>query len=207
VHGPRAVSATWLLSAFMRANVSLGRIRDFLDNTEELDRTPRKLDAHAVAKDDHADVAISIAPDSTFRFSRYTPSSGFSLRLSDPKKKGTGLSFPRGQTTLVAGDVGSGKSALLLALLGELHVAQGSVEVFARDGGRVKTSFAAQSPWLQGASLLRASPRDLRRSLTLALARRHVGPQQHPLRRGVRRGALQRDDLCVLARGRPGGAA
>ncbi|GAA5842760.1 hypothetical protein JCM9279_003979 [Rhodotorula babjevae] len=145
------VSATWLLSAFMRANVSLGRIRDFLDNTEELDRKPRKLEPHAAAVDDDADVAISIAPDSTFRFSRYAPSSAFSLRLSHPKSKGSGLSIPRGQTTLVAGDVGSGKSALLLALLGELHVVQGNVEVLAR--GRVKMSYAAQSPWLQDTSV------------------------------------------------------
>ncbi|GAA5895640.1 hypothetical protein JCM8208_005288 [Rhodotorula glutinis] len=147
------VSATWLLSAFMRANVSLGRIRDFLDNTEELDRKPRKVETHAGAQDDHADIAISIAPDSTFRFSRYTPSSGFALRLSHPKQKCSGLTIPRGQTTLVAGDVGSGKSALLLALLGELHVAHGNVEIFARDGGRVTTSYAAQSPWLQDTSV------------------------------------------------------
>jgi predicted ATPase len=36
--------------------------------------------------------------------------------------------LPRGKTTIVAGDVGSGKSALLLALLVELHVVnQGSL--------------------------------------------------------------------------------
>ncbi|BGP51975.1 hypothetical protein JCM10450v2_007935 [Rhodotorula kratochvilovae] len=153
------VSATFLLSAFMRANVSLGRIRDFIENTEELDARPLAFKRSSPSSKTPDSAAIVIAPDSLFRFSRYGPSSGFNLRLSSPsqskQKKGAALTFPRGRTTLIAGDVGAGKSALLLALLGELHVAQGGVEIRAEgeDDGRCKTSYAAQSPWLQDTSV------------------------------------------------------
>lgn len=158
-----AVSATFLLSAFMRAGVSLERIRDFLDNTEELDDEPRRFSRAAEQKTgskDKPDAAIVVAAKSKFRFSRYN-SSAFTLHLcNDQTQKGadsgtkSDLVFPRGKTTLVAGDVGSGKSALLLALLGELHVSSGGVEIRTEGGEKIKTSYAAQSPWLQGAAPL-----------------------------------------------------
>ncbi|GJN94069.1 hypothetical protein Rhopal_007133-T1 [Rhodotorula paludigena] len=156
------ISATFLLSAFMRAGVSLERIRDFLDNTEELDDEPRRFYRAAEQKSgskDKPDAAIVVAAKSKFRFSRYN-SSAFTLHLSnDQAQKGANsdtksdLVFPRGKTTLVAGDVGSGKSALLLALLGELHVSSGGVEIRTEGGEKSKMSYAAQSPWLQDTSV------------------------------------------------------
>ncbi|GAA6051563.1 hypothetical protein JCM3770_003474 [Rhodotorula araucariae] len=154
------VSATFLLSAFMRANVSFGRIRDFIENTEELDPHPivfKPSTPLSKTSDAGSSAAIIVTPDSLFRFSRYGPSTGFNLRLSSPskQKKSSALSFPRGRTTIIAGDVGAGKSALLLALLGELHVAQGGVEIRVEgvNNERCKMSYAAQSPWLQDTSV------------------------------------------------------
>lgn len=121
------VSTTFLLSAFLRARVSLGRISRFLADTEELDTSPRGLEGDEIE-----------LKDAKFRFSKYG-SGGFELRIDE-------LNIPRGATTIVAGDVGSGKSALLLALLGELHKRSGEVKFPAN----VATSYAAQSPWLQG---------------------------------------------------------
>ncbi|GAA5902469.1 hypothetical protein JCM6882_002761 [Rhodosporidiobolus microsporus] len=173
------ISATFLLSAFMRARVSLDRISTFISDTEELDPRPRSFEqSNSLSrsrsrntKDNKAaedDAAIVISAHSQFRFSRYG-CGGFTLSTAsaDGKKgSGTELRFPRGKTTLVAGDVGSGKSAMLLALLGEMHVKKGSIEVRVQedeetvDGkgarkeeGRVKLSYAAQSPWLQDTSI------------------------------------------------------
>ncbi|BGP20499.1 hypothetical protein JCM10213_007656 [Rhodosporidiobolus nylandii] len=183
------ISATYLLSAFMRARVSLERITHFIADTEELDPSPRTFTRvspspsaassasssprqngkqNGSAKEQE-DAAIVVAPNSEFRFSRYGGRSGFKLTTSSLKsgEHGGELRIPRGQITLVAGDVGSGKSAFLMALLGEMHVQEGGNEVFVQDEqqeggkkdggrkeeGRVKVSYAAQSPWLQDTSI------------------------------------------------------
>lgn len=121
------VSSTFLLSAFMRARVSLGRISRFLADTEELDRSPRTFEGDQIEIN-----------EGRFRFSRYG-SKGFELYIDK-------LVIPKGKTTIIAGDVGSGKSALLQAVLGEMHKRSGDLKFPAS----VATSYAAQSPWLQG---------------------------------------------------------
>ncbi|GAA6039810.1 hypothetical protein JCM8097_004230 [Rhodosporidiobolus ruineniae] len=168
------ISATFLLSAFMRARVSLDRITSFIADTEELDSRPRTFAASSSLptnngkstggkNDDKDDAAIVISPDAQFRFSRFG-SGGFTLSAATDSKDP--IRIPRGKTTIIAGDVGSGKSAMLLTLLGEMHVKQGKVEVRVqaderevdgrgsrKESGRVKLSYAAQSPWLQDTSI------------------------------------------------------
>jgi ABC-type multidrug transport system fused ATPase/permease subunit len=170
----------------MRARVSLDRITSFIANTEELDSQPRTFTSVKSSSSPSSsspssssssenstsasnDAAIVVSPNSQFRFSRYG-SGGFTLSTassgSDQTKE---LRIPRGKTTLISGDVGSGKSAFLLALLGEMHVESGGVEFRVeedeesvgvqkgggarREDGRVKLSYAAQSPWLQDESI------------------------------------------------------
>ncbi|GAA5982978.1 hypothetical protein JCM11641_006904 [Rhodosporidiobolus odoratus] len=176
------ISATYLLSAFMRARVSLDRISTFLTKTEELDphsRTFVSPSSSGPSNSPHSpssnESAITIAPNSTFRFSRRTPSSSpssdFTLQLSSPSSassKGknnnpssTALEIPRGKITIVAGDVGSGKSAFLLALLGEMCVDEGGGVEISVDGEeegkgerqRVPVGYAAQGAWLQDTSV------------------------------------------------------
>ena len=124
------ISSTYLLSSFMRARVSLGRITRFISETEELDASPRTLEGDVIS-----------IKGGKFRFSRYG-SAGFTLDIDK-------LEIPKGKTTIIAGDVGSGKSALLNALLGEMHKREGECKYPAR----VRTSYAAQSPWLQDDSV------------------------------------------------------
>ena len=56
---------------------------------------------------------------------------------------------PRGQLTVVVGHVGSGKSSLVAALLGELAVRRGRVS-WAADGA---IGYVAQRPWLLNATV------------------------------------------------------
>lgn len=158
----------------MRARVSLERITHFIADTEELDSQPRTFtsvdsssssSAKSSKSSDCTDAAIVISANSQFRFSRYG-SGGFTLSTAsnDSTKE---LRFLRGRTTLISGDVGSGKSAMLLALLGELHVKVGGIEYrieknatevdgkkgARKENGRVKLSYAAQNPWLQDDSI------------------------------------------------------
>ncbi|KAG8899627.1 hypothetical protein FRB99_006523 [Tulasnella sp. 403] len=58
------------------------------------------------------------------------------------------LSIPKGQLCAIAGPVGSGKSSLLLALIGEMKQTRGEKVVF---GGRV--GYCPQLAWIQNTSL------------------------------------------------------
>ncbi|GAA5895594.1 uncharacterized protein JCM6883_001558 [Sporobolomyces salmoneus] len=71
------------------------------------------------------------------------------------------IDFPRGALTLISGPVGSGKSSLLLALLGELEVVSGKITL------PLSVSYAGQQPWLESLSfrdnVLFGQPFDLER--------------------------------------------
>ncbi|TDL18516.1 hypothetical protein BD410DRAFT_880297 [Rickenella mellea] len=69
------------------------------------------------------------------------------------------VTFPDGELTLVTGPTASGKTALLLALLGEMTLVDGEIimtknptKVY-EDGLTHAISYAAQSPWLQHQSI------------------------------------------------------
>ncbi|XP_053987096.1 ATP-binding cassette sub-family C member Sur [Hylaeus volcanicus] len=61
----------------------------------------------------------------------------------------SGLSFPRSQLTLIVGKTGSGKTSLLLGMLGEIQSTTGTIE-WAKDS---KIAYVAQKPWLLNATL------------------------------------------------------
>ncbi|GAA6050693.1 hypothetical protein JCM3770_000895 [Rhodotorula araucariae] len=91
------------------------------------------------------------------------------------------VEFPEGQLTVVSGPTGSGKSSLLLGLLGELEVVEGLVELPSH------VSYAAQHPWLESLSI--------RDSILFGYP-----PDEARLRAVVRACALERD-LEVLPDG------
>ncbi|XP_072021148.1 ATP-binding cassette sub-family C member 9-like [Amphiura filiformis] len=60
------------------------------------------------------------------------------------------VNIPAGKLTIVVGQVGSGKSSLLSAILGEMTTLKGSVQF---NSGNISMAYAAQKPWLLNASL------------------------------------------------------
>ncbi|XP_043605687.1 ATP-binding cassette sub-family C member Sur isoform X3 [Bombus pyrosoma] len=88
---------------------------------------------------------------------------GFSWGTDESLLSVSDLSFPRGQLTIIVGKTGSGKTSLLLGMLGEIQRTTGSI----RWAKGVKVAYVAQKPWLQNASLrdnvLFGSPYKLRR--------------------------------------------
>ncbi|XP_071805798.1 ATP-binding cassette sub-family C member 9-like [Asterias amurensis] len=60
------------------------------------------------------------------------------------------VKIPAGKLTMIIGQVGSGKSSLLSAILGEMTTVSGDVQI---NSGKESIAFAAQKPWLLNGSL------------------------------------------------------
>ncbi|XP_076755199.1 sulfonylurea receptor isoform X2 [Xylocopa sonorina] len=90
-------------------------------------------------------------------------SCGFSWGTDESLLSISNLSIQRGQLTLIVGKTGSGKTSLLLGMLGEIQRITGSIE-WAKGS---KIAYVAQKPWLLNTTLrdniLFGSPYKLRR--------------------------------------------
>ena len=111
----------------IQCNVSLKRINKFMNNDE--------LDPFAVQHHE-SDSAVTIE-NGTFKWDLDTPE----------VLKDITLDVPKGSLTAVVGTVGSGKSSLLSAILGELHKMEGSVNTVG------KIAYVPQQAWIQNCTL------------------------------------------------------
>ncbi|EMD36164.1 hypothetical protein CERSUDRAFT_84254 [Gelatoporia subvermispora B] len=139
----------------IQGKVSLERVQDYLRNTE-------LLDEYTTMAGGNHDVPASAAPlveigirEASFTWSNESDGSvtlgssrrRFTLRVDDE------LIFKRGQVNLVIGPTGSGKTSLLMALLGEMHYIPSGPDSYVslpRDGG---VAYAAQESWVQNETI------------------------------------------------------
>ncbi|KAK0465231.1 uncharacterized protein EV420DRAFT_1637381 [Desarmillaria tabescens] len=146
--------------------VSLDRMTDFLRNTELLDSfTEKDAAINLLAADNHDVDSSQIG----FRNASFVWSNDVDGSLTPSKRKfmlkiEDDLIFQRGRINLVVGPTGSGKTSLLMALLGEMHFIPASPDAWfnlPRDGG---VAYAAQESWVQNetikANILFGSPYD-----------------------------------------------
>jgi ABC-type multidrug transport system fused ATPase/permease subunit len=126
--------------------VSLGRVERFLRQTELLDRHTSTVSPSLVLIDD-GELGIANAKF-TFSMKNDTTSGGFTLSI--PHR----LVFPSKEITMVLGPTGAGKTALLLALLGEMHAKSATDEQVWIGLPRSKgVSYAAQEGWVMSATV------------------------------------------------------
>ncbi|KAH8997804.1 hypothetical protein EDB86DRAFT_2828663 [Lactarius hatsudake] len=150
-------SVFWMIPTFIRARVSLDRVNDFLHHTELLDQFAdvEKGSKRVMPTDaSHFDKGVIGFQNASFTWSNdhadgtLTPSRRrFTLRVHGE------LLFKRGCFNLIIGPTGSGKTSLLMALLGEMHfvpISPDSWYHLPRQGG---VSYAAQESWVQNETI------------------------------------------------------
>ncbi|XP_068605615.1 multidrug resistance-associated protein 1 [Brachionichthys hirsutus] len=119
-----------VISSIVQASVSLTRLRVFLSHEElQEDVVQRNTDASSP-------YSISVA-DGVFSWTRTQP----------PTLKMLNVCIPDGSLVAVVGHVGSGKSSLLSALLGEMEKIQGTVVV------KGLVAYVPQQAWIQNSTL------------------------------------------------------
>ncbi|RLO06771.1 hypothetical protein DYB28_014473, partial [Aphanomyces astaci] len=133
------------ITAVVEANVSLDRIQEYLDQADQPARP-----APAVTPESE-DTVIAIE-NGTFTWGDDGGA---------PILKNVSLTVSRGDLVVVHGKVGSGKSSLCMAILGEMHQTEGTTGVYG------STAYCSQEPWIQQMSvrdnILFGSPFDSRK--------------------------------------------
>ncbi|KAG6827485.1 hypothetical protein H0H92_011588 [Tricholoma furcatifolium] len=136
----------YAITQVITGKVSIDRVDDFLKNTELLDEFHKEDLIILPPENSDNDEEIGFR-DAVFVWSNdsegsLTPSKRkFSLRIEDE------LLFKRGQINLIIGPTGSGKTSLLMALLGEMHFVRSYPQSWfnlPRDQG---VAYAAQESW------------------------------------------------------------
>lgn len=128
--------------AILNAYVSMQRIEEFLGE----DEVPKWASTLTATPTEQGFKEVKFC-DATFEWQkRKHPSATPSRFQLGPLN----LTFPQGSLSLVIGATGSGKSALLAALLGEMHCKSGQVSL---DKTLHQVAFCAQVPWLEHATI------------------------------------------------------
>ncbi|KIY50417.1 hypothetical protein FISHEDRAFT_64655 [Fistulina hepatica ATCC 64428] len=132
--------------ALLNAYVSMQRIEQFLQEDEVPDWASTLTASAAPVQ--HDDVGFVNA---VFGWNRPPQSSTGSATPVPQFLLGPfDFMFPKAKLSLISGPTGSGKSALLSALLGEMHVVSGSVQI-----NKIfhQVAYCAQHPWLEHATI------------------------------------------------------
>ncbi|KAH6916771.1 ATP-binding cassette transporter [Coprinopsis sp. MPI-PUGE-AT-0042] len=144
----------FFLHSAITGRVSIDRVNDFLQNTELLDAFTESKDPSIIPPHTVTQSTTIGFHDASFTWSNdrrkgspMPSKSKFTLRVEGD------LFFPRGQLSLIVGPTGSGKTSLLMALLGEMHfvpTAPDSWFNLPRSGG---IAYAAQESWVQNETI------------------------------------------------------
>ncbi|KAH9886263.1 P-loop containing nucleoside triphosphate hydrolase protein [Cubamyces lactineus] len=149
-----------IVPMLVNAKVSFERIADFLWNTELIDdfeskRVPEEEEIWPNIVPDDRKGVIGIR-HASFTWSKdgvpsVTP--GGTRRRAFVLSVDEELTFQRGKLNLVIGPTGSGKTSLLMALLGEMHYIPSGPDSYMslpREGG---VAYAAQESWVQNETI------------------------------------------------------
>lgn len=128
-----------LVSRLILAFISIKRVNRFLNSEEKQNYVHRNLDTAN---------AIDVQ-GGTFSWEKEEEVAKTAKVSIAPTLSNINLQIPKGHLVAVVGSVGSGKSSLLHALLGEMHQGSGSVNISAD----MNIAYVAQQAWIQNATV------------------------------------------------------
>eukprot|EP00250_Pteridium_aquilinum_P011989 c20437_g1_i1 orf=297-4817(-) len=136
-------SFPWVINGLIEATVSLGRLRRFLlppelksESTEELDFGNRLMSTSILAKEESLEKHAVTLQNGSFTWDH-------GLQEGQVEHlKSINLMVPKGNVALLLGEVGSGKSSLLQAILGEMRYIQG------QRAWQGQFGYVSQTPWI-----------------------------------------------------------
>lgn len=129
--------------------VSVRRIQTFMMHPE-LPRSKEELERNRIKKEEATANGVekeTVSPPSNVVVKISNATAKWNPKYSENTLNNINLNLEKQKLIAVIGPVGSGKSSLIQAILGELPVDSGSIDV----NGEV--SFASQEPWLFSASI------------------------------------------------------
>jgi len=138
-------SLPWTIGSIFQGFASFKRLKKFLDSNILVKK--EKIELHSKTNiSDSEKIAVSL------KFQRMTwPLSNKGQIVSDFSLKEIDLDIKKGTINIIIGSMGSGKSALLLAMLGEMSFTVNSSALKSSQGRQVNGTIAyvPQNPWLQ----------------------------------------------------------
>ncbi|KAJ7869640.1 hypothetical protein B0H13DRAFT_2202440 [Mycena leptocephala] len=153
----------WIITYLLQASVALSRISTFLDEDEVSDDVSTLKTTTALEDDSGLGLVIE---NGSFKWNEVEVKTDPSAATPNPtpnepqfELRDISVSFPEGKLTCVVGPTASGKTALLLALLGEMtslpgtHSKPPKSSRVDENGLMHCCSYAAQTAWLQHASI------------------------------------------------------
>lgn len=139
-------SFPWILNGLMEAFVSLRRVQELinLDNINLASYYSPVLSNFSPKSNDNP--VVLAVKNASFRFDQQRDRTDENLTVEDFKLENVNLDVHRGELVVIEGSVGSGKSALLNAILGNLKRTSGTVCVNDKTAG---FGYVSQLAWLQ----------------------------------------------------------
>ncbi|KZT69185.1 hypothetical protein DAEQUDRAFT_727082 [Daedalea quercina L-15889] len=146
----------WMIPSIIQAKVSLDRVDKFLNETELLDEfSASSSDAVTSIGSGPADSDVIGFCNAAFTWTaseegNMTPTPSrrvFRLLIEDE------LTFKRGKINLILGPTGSGKTSMLMALLGEMHYIPNGPDSYVNLPRSVGVAYAAQESWVQNETI------------------------------------------------------
>lgn len=138
-------SFPWILNGLMEAFVSLRRVQELVD-LENIDLSTYYTPVVNYSTKSNDNPVVLSVRNASFCFDRERERTEQNLQVDNFELKNVNLEIHRGELVCIEGTVGSGKSALLNALLGNIKRTSGTVAMTDKNLG---FGYVSQTPWLQ----------------------------------------------------------